>query len=532
MFNNLSDRLTSTFRNLRSRGRLSEADVDATVREIRRALLDADVAVPVVRQFTAAVRERALGAEVSGALNPAQQVVTIVHDELVTILGGATRTLTLAKRPPTVVLLAGLQGAGKTTLAGKLAVHLREQGHTPVLVAADLQRPNAVTQLQVVGQRAGVPVFAPHPGNQASDDLDTLPLGADPVAVARDGVAFAADKQHDVVIVDTAGRLGVDEAMMRQAADIRDAVQPDEILFVVDAMIGQDAVVTAQAFAEGVGFTGVVLSKLDGDARGGAALSVATVTGRPILFASTGERLDDFEVFHPDRMASRILDMGDVLTLIEQAQKAFDAEQTERMAGKLAAGEDFTLDDFLMQMQQLRNAGPLKKMLGMLPGMGQMREALDSFDEREVDRIQAIIQSMTPAERNTPKLINGSRRARIARGSGTQPSDINQLLERFDQAQKMMRQMAKSGGAMPGLGNLPGSGKKARGRQAPPPKKVKGRSGNPAKRAQQEQQATGRRVAGPAAPAPGSAFGLGGRTAPPEPGEFDPTALGNLFGGR
>lgn len=533
MFTNLSDRLTSTFRNLRTRGRLSEADVDATVREIRRALLDADVAVPVVRQFTAAVRERALGAEVSGALNPAQQVVKIVHDELVEILGGATRTLTLAKRPPTVILLAGLQGAGKTTLAGKLAVHLREQGHTPLLVAADLQRPNAVTQLQVVGERAGVPVFAPHPGNQAADDLDTLPLGADPVAVSRDGVAFAADKQHDVVIVDTAGRLGVDEAMMRQAADIRDAVQPDEILFVVDAMIGQDAVVTAQAFAEGVGFTGVVLSKLDGDARGGAALSVATVTGRPILFASTGERLDDFEVFHPDRMASRILDMGDVLTLIEQAQKAFDAEQTERMAGKLAAGEDFTLDDFLMQMQQLRNAGPLKKMLGMLPGMGQMREALDSFDEREVDRVQAIIQSMTPAERNSPKLINGSRRARIARGSGTQPSDVNQLLDRFDQAQKMMRQMAKNGGGMPGLGNLPGGGKKSRGRQAPPPKKVKGRSGNPAKRALQEQQASERRTAGPAAPAaPGSAFGLGGQASPPEPAELDPASLRNLFGGR
>ncbi|HEY0117902.1 MAG TPA: signal recognition particle receptor subunit alpha, partial [Cellulomonas sp.] len=283
MFNNLSDRLTSTFRNLRTRGRLSEADVDATVREIRRALLDADVAVPVVRQFTAAVRERALGAEVSGALNPAQQIVKIVHDELVEILGGATRTLTFAKRPPTVILLAGLQGAGKTTLAGKLAVHLKEQGHTPLLVAADLQRPNAVTQLQVVGERAGVPVFAPHPGNQASADLDTLPLGADPVRVARDGVVAATERQHDVVIVDTAGRLGVDEAMMRQASDVRDAVSPDEILFVVDAMIGQDAVTTAQAFADGVGFTGVVLSKLDGDARGGAALSVATVTGRPIL---------------------------------------------------------------------------------------------------------------------------------------------------------------------------------------------------------------------------------------------------------
>jgi signal recognition particle subunit SRP54 len=318
--------------------------------------------------------------------------------------------------------------------------------------------------------------------------------------------------------------------MMRQAADIRDAVRPDEILFVVDAMIGQDAVNTALAFQQGVGFTGVVLSKLDGDARGGAALSVATVTGRPILYASTGEHLTDFEVFHPDRMASRILDMGDVLTLIEQAQKAFDAEQAERMAGKLAAGEDFTLEDFLSQMQQLRTAGPLKKMLGMLPGMGQMRDALDSFDEREVDRIQAIIQSMTPAERTTPRIINGSRRARIAAGSGTTPSDVNQLLDRFDQAQKMMRQMARGGG-MPGLGNLPGAGKKSKGRTAPPPKKAKGKSGNPAKRAQQEQEAARRRAAAPAPAAPGSAFGLG---QPPEPGESPqfPPGLGGLFGGR
>src|SRR5690606_2561027 len=288
-----------------------------------------------------------------------------------------------------------LQGAGKTTLAGKLALHLREQGHTPLLVAADLQRPNAVTQLQVVGERAGVPVFAPHPGAAESAEMLDVPVG-DPVAVAREGLATARAKQHDVLIVDTAGRLGVDAEMMQQAADIRVAVEPDEILFVIDAMIGQDAVTTAQAFAEGVGFTGVVLSKLDGDARGGAALSVASVTGRPILYASTGEKLTDFEVFHPDRMASRILDMGDVLSLIEQAEKAFDAEQAEAMAGKLASGEDFTLEDFLTQMQGLRQMGSIKKMFGMLPGMGQMREALENFDEREVDRIEAIIRSMTP----------------------------------------------------------------------------------------------------------------------------------------
>ncbi|GAA3812320.1 signal recognition particle protein [Cellulomonas soli] len=531
MFATLSDRLTSTFKNLRTKGRLSEADIDATVREIRRALLDADVAVPVVRSFAAAVRERALSSEVSGALNPAQQVVKIVNDELVTILGGQNRPLTLAKNPPTVIMLAGLQGAGKTTLAGKLALHLKGQGHTPLLVAADLQRPNAVTQLQVVGERAGVPVFAPHPGNQGHDDV--LPSGADPVAVSREGLATARAKQHDVVIVDTAGRLGVDAELMAQAGRIRDAVDPDEVLFVIDAMIGQDAVATAQAFADGVGFTGVVLSKLDGDARGGAALSVASVTGRPILFASTGEKLTDFEVFHPDRMASRILDMGDVLTLIEQAEKAFDAEQAEKMAGKLASGEDFTLADFLVQMQQLRNMGSIKKMFGMLPGMGQMREALDNFDEREVDRIEAIIRSMTPAERETPKIINGSRRSRIALGSGTTATDVNQLLDRFDGAQKMMKQMARTGG-VPGMGNLPGmGGKKSRGRVVAPARKVKGKSGNPAKRAEQERAAADRALNGPAAPA-GSAFGLG----QPQPEQVDPSALqlpagfDKLLGGR
>lgn len=511
MFNSLSDRLTSTFKNLRTRGRLSEADIDATVREIRRALLDADVAVSVVREFTAAVRERALGSEVSGALNPAQQVVKIVNDELVEILGGQTRALTFAKVPPTVIMLAGLQGAGKTTLAGKLALALKEQGHTPLLVAADLQRPNAVNQLSVVAERAGVPVFAPHPGNTSAAD-DAI-VDGDPVAVARDGVATAKARLHDVVIVDTAGRLGIDELLMRQAADIRAAVEPDEVLFVIDAMIGQDAVNTAKAFADGVDFTGVVLSKLDGDARGGAALSVAKVTGRPIMFASTGEKLTEFEVFHPDRMASRILDMGDVLTLIEQAERAFDSEQAAKMAEKVATGQDFTLADFLVQMQQLKNMGSMKKMLGMLPGMGQMREALDQFDEREVDRIEAVIRSMTPAERDNPKIINGSRRARIARGSGTTTTAVNQLLERFEGAQKMMRQMSRGGGpnGMPALPGGPGMGvgKKSRGKQQPS-RKVKGKSGNPAKRAAQEREALERALGGPAAApsAPGSAFGV------------------------
>ncbi len=326
MFDTLSDRLAATFKNLRGKGRLSEADIDATAREIRIALLEADVALPVVRAFIAPVKERALGAEVSQALNPAQQVIKIVNEELVAILGGETRRLRFAKNPPTVIMLAGLQGAGKTTLAGKLGRWLKSQGHAPLLVACDLQRPNAVNQLQVVGERAGVAVFAPEPGNGVGD----------PVKVARDSIDYATTKQHDVVIVDTAGRLGIDEELMQQAADIRDAVRPDEILFVVDAMIGQDAVNTAQAFLDGVGFDGVVLTKLDGDARGGAALSVAHVTGRQIMFASNGEKLDDFDVFHPDRMASRILGMGDVLTLIEQAEKTFSQAEAEKMAAKLA----------------------------------------------------------------------------------------------------------------------------------------------------------------------------------------------------
>lgn len=531
MFATLSDRLTATFKSLRGKGRLSESDVDATIREIRRALLDADVALPVVRDFCASIRARSLSAEVSQALNPAQQVVQIVHEQLVAVLGGQTRRLAMAKLPPTVILLAGLQGSGKTTLAGKLGLWLAEQGHTPLLVACDLQRPNAVDQLKVVGERAGVAVFAPHPGTSASGQLANPGAGpGNPVAVAGRGVEHAIEKQYDVVIVDTAGRLGVDAEMMQQAADIRDAVQPDETLFVLDAMIGQDAVATANAFADGVGFTGVVLSKLDGDARGGAALSVVGVTGKPVMFASTGEKLTDFEQFHPDRMASRILDMGDVLTLIEQAQKAFDAEQAEKMAAKLAADEDFTLEDFLSQMAALRNMGSIKKMLGMLPGMGELREQLDNFDEREMDRVEAIVRSMTPLERRRPKILNGSRRLRIAKGSGVQVSEVNTLLERFTEAQKMMRAMTRGMG-LPGMGGagggpgagpggglpgMPGTGKKSRGRSAPPArKKGKAKSGNPAKRAQQEREAREKAASAGAGGGPGSAFGL-------QPGQDQP----------
>ncbi|WGH10212.1 signal recognition particle protein [Rothia kristinae] len=504
MFNSLSDRLAATFKNLRGKGRLSEADVDATVREIRRALLDADVAVPVVREFTGAVKQRALGAEVSEALNPGQQVVKIVNDELKQILGGQTRRIRMAKTGPTIIMLAGLQGAGKTTLAGKLAHWLSTQGHKPILVASDLQRPNAVTQLQVVGQRAGVPVFAPHPGTTSEFDDPT----GDPVQVARDGVAEARAKLHDVVIVDTAGRLGVDQELMKQARDIRDAIVPNEVLFVIDAMIGQDAVNTALAFDEGVDFTGVVLSKLDGDARGGAALSVASVTGKPIMFASTGEGVKDFEQFHPDRMADRILDMGDVLTLIEQAEASWDKAEADRMAKKFQDREDFTFEDFLAQMQQIRKMGSMKKLLMMMPGAAQMRQQLENFDEKEIDRVEAIVRSMTPHERVAPKIINGSRRARIARGSGVTVSEVNQLMERFGQAQKLMKRMAGGKGmpGMPGMQGMPGmpgmggpgggSKKKAKGKNA----KRKG-SGNPAKR---EAQRKG--LQQPAA-ARGSSFG-------------------------
>ncbi|RJO74906.1 signal recognition particle protein [Nocardia panacis] len=475
MFESLSDRLTGALKDLRGKGRLSPADIDATCREIRLALLEADVALPVVRGFITRIKERAKGSEVSAALNPAQQVVKIVNEELVGILGGETRRLNLAKTPPTVVMLAGLQGAGKTTLAGKLAKWLKGQGHQPLLVACDLQRPGAVTQLQVVGERAGVPVFAPHPGTSVGGGENPLGISAaDPVAVARAGIEEAERKQYDVVIVDTAGRLGIDAELMAQAAGIRDAVQPDETLFVLDAMIGQDAVSTAEAFRDGVGFTGVVLTKLDGDARGGAALSVRQVTGVPILFASTGEKLEDFDVFHPDRMASRILGMGDVLTLIEQAEQVYDAQQAEEAARKIGSGE-LTLEDFLDQMLAIRKMGPIGNLLGMLPGAGQMKDMLAQVDDKQLDRVQAIIRGMTPAERENPKIINASRRLRIANGSGVQVSEVNQLVDRFFDAKKMMAMMGRQMG-LPGANRRSNKkGKKGKkGGRGPTQPKVRG----------------------------------------------------------
>ncbi|MEV4346153.1 signal recognition particle protein [Actinoplanes sp. NPDC049596] len=444
MFDTLSDRLSGIFTKLRGKGKLTDADIDATAREIRLALLEADVALPVVKAFIFNVKERARGAEVSQALNPAQQIIKIVHEELINILGGEGRRLQFAKQPPTVIMLAGLQGSGKTTLAGKLSRWLKNQGHQPLLVAADLQRPNAVNQLQVLAGRAGVDIYAPQPGNGVGD----------PVQVAKDSIEHAKRTAKDIVIVDTAGRLGIDAEMMQQARDIRAAVDPDEVIFVIDAMVGQDAVQTAEAFRDGVGITGVVLSKLDGDARGGAALSVRHVTGEPILFASTGEKLEDFDLFHPDRMASRILGMGDVLTLIEQAEQAFDEDQKEKMTGKLLAGETFTLEDFLDQLIAVRRMGPIANILGMMPGMGQMKAQLDELDDSHFDKVTAIIRSMTPGERQNPKILNGSRRARIANGSGVTVMDVNQLLNRFTDAQKMMKQMS-------GMMGLPGGRRKA-----------------------------------------------------------------------
>jgi signal recognition particle subunit SRP54 len=481
MFDALSSKFAGVFTSLRSRGKISEKDIDATTAEIHRALLEADVALEVVESFTQRVHQKSLEVlpTLQSGTNQAQAIFDVVNQELTEILGGGTRRVRFAKNPPTVIMLAGLQGAGKTTLAAKLAQHFKEQGNTPILVASDLQRPNAVNQLQVVAQSVGVPVFAPEPGNGIGN----------PVQVAKDGISFAKSKLHNIVIVDTAGRLGVDEDLMKEAIAIRDAVTPDEILFVVDAMIGQDAVRTAKAFQEGVGFDGVVLTKLDGDARGGAALSIAALTGRPILFASTGEKFSDFDIFYPERMASRILGMGDVATLAEQAKKAFDGESSKKLEEKFAAGEDFTLEDFLEQLEAMSKMGSMGKLLGMLPGAGQMKKQIENFDESEITRTKAIVQSMTPLERRDLKVLNGSRRARIALGSGRKVSDVNALVDKFTAAQKMMKQMRKGGGMPntnmtrgmalpPGAPGLPPAPKKVL-----PPQKKKSKSGNPAKRA-------------------------------------------------
>ncbi|MEN9923614.1 MAG: hypothetical protein RIS09_1128 [Actinomycetota bacterium] len=474
MFNQLTQRLNSSLRKLKSKGTIAARDVEAFVRELRLSLLEADVALSVVDEFCQVVLEQGLELQKSSTLNPAQQLTRIVHHELLAVLGGVTTSLTFSKRPPTVVLLVGLQGAGKTTLAGKLALYLKKQGHTPLLVAADLQRPNAVNQLEKVAELAGVKIFAPEPGNGKGN----------PIKVAKAAVKFAEQKVHDIVIIDTAGRLAIDKELMKEVREIRDTTSAHQVLFVIDAMTGQDAVVTADAFMQQVGFDGIVLSKLDGDARGGAALSVKRVTGKPILFASIGEKLTDFEVFHPDRMASRILDMGDMQTLIEKSEDVLDEEQKQRFQDKLESGEEFNLEDFLEQMNALKNMGPLSKVLSMLPGAGAMKGQLDQIDDDEMKRTAAIIQSMTPGERRDPKILNASRRLRIAKGSGMQVSDVNSLVDRFTQAAKVMKQMAQ--GKVPagvGLPQMPARGKQ----KSSPPKKKKSKSGNPAKRAAEER---------------------------------------------
>ena len=435
MFDQLSDRLQESLSAVRSRGKLTEADVDAAMREIRLALLEADVNFRVVKSFTASVRERCLGAGVLDSLNPGQQVVKIVHDELASLMGSASRDIALAATSTTVILMAGLQGSGKTTACAKLAVHLAKDKKRVALAACDTQRPAAVEQLVTVGERAGAAVY----------ERGTEP---DPAEIASWALERARAESRDVLIVDTAGRLHVDEELMDQLVRVRKAVKPHDILLVLDAMTGQDAVNVASAFAERVEFDGILLTKLDGDARGGAALSVRAVTGKPILFASTGEKLDALERFHPERMASRILGMGDVLTLIEKAEEVSDQKQAEELERKIRR-QEFTLDDFLTQLKQVRRMGPLTNVLRLMPGMGgAMRQLRDlQMDERELDRIEAIVLSMTPAERSQPQIIDGSRRKRIARGSGTTVQAVNQLVKQFAQMKKLMAQLAR--GKMP-----------------------------------------------------------------------------------
>ena len=445
MFDNLSNRFEGIFKRIRGKGRLTEADVDEVLREIRTALLEADVNVGVVRNLVARIREGAVGIEASKALDPSQQVVKLVNQELIAVLGGETLKITYAGRPPTVVLMAGLQGSGKTTNSAKLAKWFKSQGRHPLLVGADLQRPAAVEQLRTLGRQIDVPVFSEP---------------TDPVSAARRGLDEARRLGKDVLIVDTAGRLAIDNELMDQIRQISGAIEPHYTFLVIDAMTGQDAVSVAEAFHNTLNVDGVILSKLDGDARGGAALSVKEVIGRPIAFASTGEKLDAFDQFHPDRMASRILGMGDMLTLIEQAEKAFEKDQAEQAAAKLLEGE-FTLDDFLDQMQALKKMGPLSGLMGMLPGMPkELKDA--KIGDDELKPIEAIIRSMTPEERRKPEILNGSRRNRIAAGSGRSIAEVNRLVKQFGEMQKMMKRMGgmstgkKGKRKMPSLAGLTG----------------------------------------------------------------------------
>jgi signal recognition particle subunit SRP54 len=438
MFDTLSERLQSALSDVRSRGTLTEDDINKAMRAIRLALLEADVNFQVVKRFTAAVKERALGADVLESLNPGQQVVKIVDEELTALMGGAGRDLVFAPSKPTVILMAGLQGSGKTTACAKLARHIREEmGRDVALAACDVYRPAAVDQLVKVGEQVGATVY-----EQGT--------GRDPVDIAEWALGQAKSDGRDVLIVDTSGRLHVDEELMKELAEIKKRTKPHNVLLVVDAMTGQDAVNVAEQFADTANFDGVVLTKLDGDARGGAALSVKAVTGKPILYASTGEKLDAFERFHPDRMAQRILGMGDVMTLVEKAEREFDERKAEELERKIRK-QEFTFDDFLDQLQQVRRMGPVSGLLKMIPGLGSQLSGM-KIDDRELDRVQAIITSMTPEERANPSILNGSRRRRIAHGSGTNVSAVNQLVKQFSQMQKMMRSLSQ--GKMPNLSQL------------------------------------------------------------------------------
>ena len=436
MFDSLTQRFEGVFATLRGKGRLTEKDIDAALREVRLALLEADVNVKVVRDFLGRVKERALGEDVSKSLSPGQQVIKIVHEELVATLGLEAVPLKKAA-PPLTILMVGLQGSGKTTTAGKLALLLKKQGKKPLLVAADLQRPAAIDQLETLGGRIDVPVYAERKSK--------------PARLVKSAMKEATRTGRDVVIIDTAGRLQIDQQLMSELADVRKSADPDEVLLVVDAMTGQDAVNVATGFQEQIGLTGVILSKLDGDARGGAAISVREVTGAPVKFAGMGEGLGDLEPFHPDRMASRILGMGDVMSLIEKAEATFDEAEAEKAARKLQKGE-FTLEDFLSQFESMKRMGPLKDILAMIPGSGSLMRDVD-VDDRDLRRVEAIIQSMTPEERRNPKLIGGSRKRRIASGSGTRAQDVNRVLKQFADAQKMMKMLA-GGKGVPSLQGL------------------------------------------------------------------------------
>ncbi len=503
MFESLSEKFSSVISNLRKQGKITSAVLEDSLSQLRTSLLDSDVALPVVDIFIKNISqtvEMQLD-QINKSINPAQGVFQIMQQQLVQLLsservdvdGKPRHPITFSKKPPTVIMLVGLQGAGKTTLAGKLALKLKSEGNTPLLVASDLQRPNAVDQLKVLGDSISIPVFAPEPGNGVGD----------PVKVAKAGIDFAKTKLHNIVIVDTAGRLGVDQELLQQAARIKGAVAPDEVFFVVDAMIGQDAVITAKAFNDEIGFDGVILTKLDGDARGGAALSIVQTVHKPILFASTGEKLTDFDYFYPDRIANRILGLGDLASLAETAKSVIDQDKAKQIENKIISGSGFTLNDFLEQLEAISKMGNFSQILSALPGAGAMKKQIENLDGSELTRNKAIIQSMTPAERNDPSILNGSRRARIAAGSGRQVSEINKLVDRFTMMQKMMKQMAPAGkskgfrnplagltGGFPtptpgallnGLPNGQPTGL-PKGPAIIPPKK-KSRSGNPAKRA-------------------------------------------------